>query len=485
MHGHWRPPPGSSRSSPPTDPTAVPVIRDRLPTFSTSVPVVVIGAGAAGAVAALAARDTGAKVLILDRDASPAGATAASSGMIPAAGTRAQTAREVEDSAESFAEDIQAKSNGRSAAHLVDAYTRASAETLDWLETGCGIRFELVEGVAPGHRVSRMHALADRGGTSLLSALYRTLAARGVRMQPGARVTDLYVDGEQRVRGVRYIRGERDAVDIGCSAVVLATNGFAGNEERVRLHLPDVRALPFAGHDGSQGDALAWGEELGAAIDDIDGFLAHSSVVMPQRLQLPWALMTEGAIQVNRQGERFGNEHEGYSESALFVLAQPEGIAFNIYDERVHEVGLAMPNYPEAVARGLIKRAVALRDLAEALGIDRVGLEHTIALVNAMAFEDDADDFGRQFHASQMLLGPYYGVQITGALLGSEGGLAIDAEGRVLRPDGSTLPNMLAAGGAARGLSGDGGGGYLEGNGLLAAVVGGRFAGRTAAQIAY
>ena len=70
-------------------------------------------------------------------------------------------------------------------------------------------------------------------------------------------------------------------------------------------------------------------------------------------------------------------------------------------------------------------------------------------------------------------------------MLGSEGGLAIDAEGRVLRPDGSTLPNMLAAGGAARGLSGDGGGGYLEGNGLLAAVVGGRFAGRTAAQIAY
>jgi len=137
------------------------------------------------------------------------------------------------------------------------------------------------------------------------------------------------------------------------------------------------------------------------------------------------------------------------------------------------------------VARGLIKRGVALRDLAETLGIDRAGLEHTVALVNAMAFEDDVDDFGRQFHASQMLLGPYYGVQITGALIGSEGGLAIDAAGRVLRPDGSTLPNMLAAGGAARGLSGDGGGGYLEGNGLLAAVVGGRFAGRTAAQIAY
>ena len=61
----------------------------------------------------------------------------------------------------------------------------------------------------------------------------------------------------------------------------------------------------------------------------------------------------------------------------------------------------------------------------------------------------------------------------------------IDASGQVLRPDGTTLPNLLAAGGAARGLSGDGGGGYLEGNGLLAAVVGGYLAGRKAAELAY
>jgi fumarate reductase flavoprotein subunit len=461
------------------------VIRDRLPNFSTSVPVIVIGAGAAGALAALAARDVGAKVLVLERDAAPTGATAYSSGMIPAVGSRAQALREVEDSPEQFAGDIQSKSNGRSAAHLVETYTRAAGETLDWIERTCGVSFELVEGTPPGHTRARMHSLPERGGTALLSALYRALAARGVRVQSGARVTDLYVDSDQRVRGVRYQRGERDGVDVGCSVLVLATNGFAGNPDLIAQHLPDVRALPFAGHAGSQGDALAWGGELGAGIEDMDGFQAHSAVVMPQRLQLPWALMTEGAIQVNRQGERFGNEHEGYSESALFVLAQPEGIAFNIYDERIHEVGLTMPNYPEAVTQGLIKRGVTLRELAELLGIDRAGLEQTVALVNALAFEDDVDDFGRLFRASQMLLGPYYGVQVTGALLGTEGGLAIDAGGRVLRPDGGALPNLLAAGGAARGISGDAGGGYLEGNGLLAAVVGGYLAGRTAAELAY
>jgi fumarate reductase flavoprotein subunit len=74
-------------------------------------------------------------------------------------------------------------------------------------------------------------------------------------------------------------------------------------------------------------------------------------------------------------------------------------------------------------------------------------------------------------------------VQVTGALLGTEGGLAIDAGGRVLRADGSPFANLFAAGGAARGVSGDASGGYLEGNGLLSAVVGGYIAGRTAAQL--
>ena len=57
-------------------------------------------------------------------------------------------------------------------------------------------------------------------------------------------------------------------------------------------------------------------------------------------------------MQVNRDGERFVNEHEGYSESALFVLAQPGATAFMIYDERVHEIGLTMPNYATAVTSG-------------------------------------------------------------------------------------------------------------------------------------
>ncbi|HWL75345.1 MAG TPA: FAD-dependent oxidoreductase, partial [Burkholderiaceae bacterium] len=438
------------------------IVHDASARFDTTASVVVIGAGGAGATAALAARKAGVDVLVLDRDAAPSGATACSSGMVPAAGTAEQAARGIADSPQRFADDIQTKANGSAYAPLVKALTEASASVLEWLTKQYGIRFELVEGVAPGHSLSRMHALADRGGATLLSSLYAALGTKGVQMQSGANATDLVIDDSQRVIGVRYKRGSK-IESVGCRSLILACNGFAGNRSLVAKYLPDVRALPFAGHDGSQGDAIAWGTDLDAQLADIDGFLAHGAVILSQRLPLPWSLMTEGAVQVNRDGERFVNEHEGYSESALFVLAQPGATAFMIYDERVHEIGLTMPNYATAVTSGVIKRESLLRDLADQLGINRDGLEGTIALVNALAFDDTADDFGREFRATQMLLGPYYGVPVTGALLGTEGGLAIDAMGRVLRKDGSPFPNLLAAGGAARGVSGDAAGGYLEG----------------------
>ena len=72
---------------------------------------------------------------------------------------------------------------------------------------------------------------------------------------------------------------------------------------------------------------------------------------------------------------------------------------------------------------------------------------------------------------------------MTGALFHTQGGLDIAPDMRVLRQDGTPLPNLLAAGGAAGGVSGDTVWGYLSGNGLLSAVAGGYIAANTAAAL--
>ena len=91
------------------------------------------------------------------------------------------------------------------------------------------------------------------------------------------------------------------------------------------------------------------------------------------------------------------------------------------------------------------------------------------------------DRYGRQFAAEQRCEPPFHAIKVTGALFHTQGGLAIDASGRVKRKDGTLFPNLFAAGGAAAGVSGGQAAGYLSGNGLLTATVLGRLAGQAAA----
>ena len=80
--------------------------------FAAQVPLLIIGAGAAGLCAALAAKEAGVDAVVIERDAVPAGSTALSAGLIPAAGTRFQRAKGIADNPQLFAADIQRKAHG-------------------------------------------------------------------------------------------------------------------------------------------------------------------------------------------------------------------------------------------------------------------------------------------------------------------------------------------------------------------------------------
>ena len=92
--------------------------------------------------------------------------------------------------------------------------------------------------------------------------------------------------------------------------------------------------------------------------------------------------------------------------------------------------------------------------------------------------------FRSVFREDQQLAPPYYAVKVTAALFHTQGGLEVNGEARVLDESANPLPNVFAAGGAARGVSGAHVWGYLSGNGLLAALTLGRIAGTAAARLA-
>jgi fumarate reductase flavoprotein subunit len=424
------------------------------------VQVVVVGAGACGLSAALAARDAGAEVLVLERDASPSGSTALSSGFVPAAPTRFQRAA---DSAELMAADIQRKNKGQANGRIVDAVCSASGPAIEWLADRHGVPFQLVEGfLYPGHSVERMHCVPEKTGAALMACLLN--ASRDIDVLCSARVS--HIDG----KSVKFERPDGAAEEVEYGSLVLACSGFGGNPAMVKQHLPEVADALYFGHAGNQGDAMRWGAQLGAALSGMTAYQGHGSVASPHGILITWALMIEGGFQVNQRGERFANEHAGYSEACLPVLRQPGGVAWCIYDERLHQLGMTFPDYQEADRAGAVKS-----DPAFPL------LQKTLENVRGYATGGQQDPFGRDFTSRPVLQPPYYAIRVTGALFHTQGGLVVDERARVLDKRGKPIPNLFAGGGAACGLSGEHVWGYLSGNGLLSAIVLGRIAGTSAA----
>ena len=449
--------------------------------FDTTVPVAVVGAGACGLCAALAAQDAGAEVLVLERDAMPQGSTALSSGMIPASGTNLQRAEGIEDSAEEMAADIQRKARSQADPAIVEALCRESGPAIDWLTEDHGVALTLVGGfLYPGHAALRMHAPPSRRGADLIGALTRAAEAAGVTVVTSAQVTDLYAESDGTIRGLRFERPDRGTETLGCGALVLACNGYGGNPDMLRELVPGMAAASYFGHPGNQGDAVVWGRALGAATADLGAYQGHGSLAQPHGILITWALMMEGGLQVNADGKRFSNEHEGYSEQARRVLAQAGGIAWDIYDGRLHRLGEDFEDYRQAEAAGALRRGGTAAELAAACGLPPAALAATLEESRRLAAGQGSDAFGRDFTTKPPLEPPYYAVKVTGALFHTQGGLVVDTKARVLREDGTAMPNLFAAGGAARGVSGPDDWGYLSGNGLLTAVALGRIAGREA-----
>lgn len=460
--------------------------RETPPIADAEADVVVIGAGACGIVAALRAADAGASVIVLERDATPTGSTSMSSGFIPAPATRFQSAIGVEDDTPGrLVDDLMAKTKGKAVPHLAWLASREIGPALEWLADAHGLEW-LVLGdfLYPGHTRHRMHAVPEKTGAALMARLLAAIEAAGIPIVTEARAETLHLDGEGCLTGVTALRPDGRGETIACKALVIASSGFAGNPELVARYIPAMASGLYFGHSGNDGSALAWGEALGARVEHLSGYQGHGSVAHPHGILVSWALMMRGGVQVNLSGRRFSDESGGYSEQAVAVLAQPHGIAFDIYDAAIHDFALGFPDYRDAVAAGAVRQADTIDALALATGLPAGALAETLSAVEAARRGENTDPFGRDFSGLSPLKAPFHAIRVTGALFHTQGGLMIDDDARVVRADGRPFDNLFAGGGAACGVSGPDVSGYLSGNGLLAAVAFGSVAGKSAARAA-
>jgi fumarate reductase flavoprotein subunit len=171
--------------------------------FETQLPLLIVGAGAAGLCAALAAKEAGVDAIVIERDAVPAGSTALSAGLMPAAGTRFQRTRGIDDSPQRFAADIQRKANGEADPAVVEAVTRGAGPLVEWLADRHKLPFDLVDNFTyPGHSALRMHGLPSRTGQELIDRLRNAAEVNDIVILTERVVERLFAEPDGRIRGV-------------------------------------------------------------------------------------------------------------------------------------------------------------------------------------------------------------------------------------------------------------------------------------------
>jgi len=426
--------------------------------------IIVIGAGGCGLMAALVAAKNGLRVLLLEKTDKPGGGTAFSSKGIRAAGSRRQRELKINDSAALYTEDILRRNNSESNAMITRRLAETSGRVADFLTDETGLEFQIGE-FAFGHSAQRSHSWKeDKTITDFLFAAVKR--EKNIEVRFSMPVLALERDAAGAVVGVKT----NDGI-LAARKIILASGGFGASSELLAKYIPKAVDIPFPGHHGSTGDGIKMGLEMGAAVENMGAFQPYPAYLGPGKRAVPPEVALSGGIMVDSAGRRFVDETRYPGGLGIKMLDLPGKQAYEIFDERIFQLYRNAPglrSLGRLLEAGLLLKAATPAELASKLGINAEGLKQTIGECNALAAGGEKDAFGRVL--VQVLKGPYYGVKVTVALYHTQGGLKVNANGQVVRADGSIIRNLYAGGGVAVGVSGKGLEGYLPGNGQLASL---------------
>ncbi len=483
--------------------------------------VVVVGGGNAALCAAIAAREAGAPVLLVEKAPRherggnsffTAGAFRfAHHGLddlrkdvIPDLSEAEARVVDIEPYTEShFFDDLARLTENLSDPDLAETLIRRSRSTIVWMRSQ-GVRF-IPMLARQSYKVGDRHRFwgglaveAVGGGPGLVEALYQRAEQLGVEIRYDVKASRLLLDDHGRVRAI----AARDADgfhEVACRAVVLASGGFEANPEwRARYLGPDWELARVRGTRHNTGDGIRMALEIGAqpyghwsschaVAWDLNAppFGDRSVGDLFQKHSYPLGLI------VNKRGERFVDEgadlrNYTYAKYGREILRQPERCAFQLFDQKV--TGLLREEY--RIRRVTKAEANTIGELAKKLEIDPDGLERTIAAFNAAvgpgtfnpAILDGKATRGITPPKSNWALPldspPYVGYAVTCGITFTFGGLRVDTRASVLDTEDRPIPGLYAAGELVGGLFYQN---YPGGAGLMAGAVFGRLAGESAA----
>ena len=243
--------------------------------------------------------------------------------------------------------------------------------------------------------------MPSRSGVELINRLRQAVENSGVPIICESSCKTLFVEPDGRIAGVEMIRKDNAHETIACETLILACSGYGGNSELVRRYIPEMADALYFGHPGNHGDAVIWGEALGAKISHLAAYQGHGSVAVPYNILITWAVIMEGEIQINLEGRRFCNEALGYSEQAAEVLRQRDAVVWNVFNSRIASIARQFEDFRLAEKARAILTGQTIEELAAAMEISAANLTVELSTVEELKTKNGYDRFGRQFAFEQ------------------------------------------------------------------------------------
>ncbi len=483
--------------------------------------VLIVGAGNAAMCAALAARENGAEVIVLERAsiAERGGNSTFTAGAIRVAYNTLDDLLELlsdlseEEKAntdfgiyseDQFFEDMGRVTQYHTDPDMVELLVRRSHPTLKWLRAK-GIRFAPIYG-RQAFKVDGKFKFwggltieAWGGGPGLIEGLHTIAQREGVKIIYNARAMALISD-DDGVHGAK-VRIEGRTREIQAKAVILAAGGFQANAEwRTRYLGPNwdlakVRGTRFNTGDGIRmaldAGAMAYGNWSGChavgwdrnapEFGDLavgDGFQKHS---------YPFGIM------LNARGQRFVDEgadfrNYTYAKYGRVILEQPGQFAWQIFDDKVKHLlrdEYRIKQVTRAVANSLEELVSKLDDVNGPAALAEIH-RYNEAVNTSVTFNPNIKD-GRNIKglavpksnwANTIDTPPFLAFAVTAGITFTFGGLRITRDAQVIDSDGRPMPGLYAAGELVGGIFYFN---YPGGTGLMSGAVFGKIAGTSAA----
>ncbi|MDX2142366.1 MAG: FAD-dependent oxidoreductase [Rhodospirillaceae bacterium] len=434
---------------------------------ATTYDVIVIGGGTAGMPTAMFAADRGAKVLVVDKAPVLGGTLDRSTGQMAASRTVYQKAAGIEDSPDAHYADNMRINNFTADPALTRLFVDNAGDTLNWLAAN---GFKVRDGhpvLGGGHEpfTTRRYQWGENGGKSIFAIMEPLFEAR---VKAGKIVTalstgavDLIQDAKGAVIGVTCEDDAGVKQDFMARNVVITAGGCASNP-RMFEDLHGTRLTTQIAYPYSQGQGILLGLGAGGYVRGGEHYnplfgtlLADDNFPSEQQggfqsdpeRRPPWE------IYVNARGERFMREDETSVDRREHALArQPGHRMWVVADQEMIDkappfMSWKRDRFMEAFGtHPMFAKADTIEALAVKAGVDPRGLSQSVAAYNAALASGATDPKGKAHRPVPLAKGPFYAVRFTGWTVISFAGIAVDGGLRVIRPDGSPIANLYAAG---------------------------------------